>query len=68
MKPPEMKDDAFLTLAKLENNCSIAAGSLAGVLHGKQGSGAEPTDAEAATPNEFVAALAEGEDNRKAPL
>ena len=68
MKPPELKDDAFLTLAKLENNCSIAAGSLAGVFHGKQGSGIEPSDAEAAAPNEFVAAVAEGEDERKAPL
>ena len=41
MKLPEMKDDAFLRLAKEEDNCSIAAGSLEGVFHKKQSSAVE---------------------------
>ena len=51
MKPLEMKDDAFLRLAKEEDNCSIAAGSLDGVFQKKESAA---TDATA------------GEDERKA--
>jgi hypothetical protein len=43
MKPLEMKDDAFLRLAKEEDNCSIAAGSLEGVFQKKQSDATDAT-------------------------
>ena len=43
MKPLEMKDDAFLRLAKEEDNCSIGAGSLDGVFQKKEGAVADET-------------------------
>jgi hypothetical protein len=43
MKPLEMKDDAFLRLAKEEDNCSIGAGSLEGVFQKKESAAADKT-------------------------
>jgi hypothetical protein len=43
MKPLEMKDDAFLRLAKEEDNCSIGAGSLEGVFQKKEGAATDAT-------------------------
>jgi hypothetical protein len=41
MKLPEMKDEAFLRLAREEDNCSISAGSMHGVFHKRGGPAAE---------------------------
>jgi hypothetical protein len=46
MKGLEMKDDAFLRLAKEEDNCSIGAGSLEGVFQKKEGAAADVTVSE----------------------
>src|ERR1017187_2489550 len=41
MKLPEMKDEAFLRLAREEDNCSISAGSMQGVFRKKGGPAAQ---------------------------
>ena len=41
MKLPEMKNEAFLRLAREEDNCSISAGGMRGVFHKRGGPAAE---------------------------